>query len=169
MKNDFRLKFLAICNRIKLGENPMDGVKLFTVGYEGKNIDEFINILRKHSIETLIDVREIPISRKKGFSKNILNRELAAKNIEYVHFKTLGSPRLLRKKVYKDGDYEYFFKKYQKYLDTCSKELKTLCEITKEKLSCLLCFERNPSYCHRNAVAQRVSSMNGVFFKVQHI
>ena len=143
--------------------------RVYTTGYQGKNIDEFLNHLVSNDVEQIVDVREIPLSRKKGFSKNMLRQRLADNNIDYVHFRTLGSPSNLRKKVYSDGDFDYFFKHYEKYLDNCSKELKDLYEAAREKLSCLLCFEENPINCHRSSVANRVSKINGSTLTIKHI
>ncbi len=48
-----------------------------TIGYEGSTIEDFVAALRHASINVLIDVRELPLSRKKGFSKNQLAGVLA--------------------------------------------------------------------------------------------
>ena len=40
---------------------------LSTIGYEGKDIQTFIALVKRESITALIDVREKPISRKKVF------------------------------------------------------------------------------------------------------
>ena len=59
------------------GAKMADGVKteelIFTIGYEKSTIDEFVDRLADAEIEVLVDVRELPLSRKKGFSKNGLN------------------------------------------------------------------------------------------------
>lgn len=142
---------------------------VFTSGYEGKNIDEFLSNLMDNNIQTLVDVREIPLSRKKGFSKYALQKRLGEQNIKYVHIRALGSPSSLRKKLYGDKDYEYFFDKYEKHLKECKKELKELYSLINEKISCLLCFEKNPSSCHRSIVADKVSRLNGTTLSVRHI
>ncbi len=74
----------------------MSDYKLFTIGYEGRDIDEFVSLLKDNGITRLIDVREIPFSRKKGFSKSRLNERLQNENIDYVHIKALGSPSEIR-------------------------------------------------------------------------
>jgi len=142
---------------------------VYTTGYEGRDIDEFLEYLENHNIQRVVDVREIPLSRKKGFSKTALNQRLSERDIDYVHLKALGSPSQLRKKLYQDKDFEYFFEKYEKHLDTCLDELEKLYEIINEKLSCLLCFERDYTNCHRSAVARRVSHINGTPLEVKHI
>jgi uncharacterized protein (DUF488 family) len=46
--------------------------QVFTIGYEGRDIDEFVICLKDFNITRLIDVRELPLSRKRGFSKSTL-------------------------------------------------------------------------------------------------
>jgi len=45
-------------------------MNLFTIGYEGLNTDDFMALLFEHGIETVVDVRALPLSRKPGFSKS---------------------------------------------------------------------------------------------------
>lgn len=142
---------------------------VFTTGYEGREISDFLTHLADNDIQLIVDVREIPISRKKGFSKNVLQQRLAERNIDYLHIKSLGSPSSLRKKLYEDGDFEYFSNAYVKYLHNCENELEKLYEIVQERISCLLCFEKNPSECHRSLVADKVSKLNGTPLEVKHI
>ena len=77
--------------------------ELYTIGYEGINIDDFIKQLKTSGVSKLIDVRDIPFSRKKGFSKEVLKETLEDNNIKYFHFKPLGSPASLRSKLKEDG------------------------------------------------------------------
>jgi len=142
---------------------------VFTAGYEGKDIDSFLDSLSSHNIQVVVDVREIPLSRKKGFSKSILQQRLAEYDIDYIHIKALGSPSHLRKKVYQDKDFDYFFTNYEKYLESCQEELEELYEVINERVSCLLCFENDPYYCHRSAVADRVTRINGAPLQIKHI
>jgi uncharacterized protein (DUF488 family) len=142
---------------------------VFTTGYEGKEINEFLNYLNEYSIQRVVDVREIPLSRKRGFSKTALRQRLAEYDIDYIHIKAFGSPTHLRKKVYRDKDFDYFFEKYAEHLQSCHKELEDLYESINEKLSCLLCFEKEPTNCHRSAVADGVSRINGTFLEIKHI
>src|SRR5208283_920819 len=90
---------------------------LYTIGYEGRDIDGFISRLKEFGITRLIDVREIPLSRKRGFSKSALKQKLDDENIEYVHYKALGSPSDIRHKLKVDWDYNYFFEAFTNYLD----------------------------------------------------
>ena len=49
----------------------MKPYELFTIGYKGRNIEGFISHLKDFNITRLIDVRKIPLSRKKGMSQRI--------------------------------------------------------------------------------------------------
>ena len=71
----------------------MPRTPLHTIGYEGSSIDEFLATLGAVGIDLLIDVRDVPISRKKGFSKSALASHLAHHRIEYLHLKGLGDPK----------------------------------------------------------------------------
>lgn len=142
---------------------------VYTTGYEGRDIEEFLEYLDAFNIQMVVDIREIPLSRKKGFSKSTLKERLAEHNIDYIHIRSLGSPSYLRKKVYQDKDFESFFEEYEKHLETCHNSLEELYKVVSEKLSCLLCFEREYTNCHRSVVADKVSRINGTALEVKHI
>ena len=59
---------------------------LFLTGYENETIEEFLKKLQSEGITTVIDVREIPLSRKYGFSKKQLIEQLDTLGIKYFHF-----------------------------------------------------------------------------------
>ena len=131
---------------------------LLTIGYEGLDLPDFMKYLTWHKVEVLVDVREIPVSRKKGFSKSALAEAIAKKGIGYQHIKALGSPRPIRKQLKADWDYETFFSAYEDYLDGQSEALDTLSEIIEEnRRVCLLCFEKAHEQCHRSRVADRMA------------
>jgi uncharacterized protein (DUF488 family) len=67
-------------------------LRIFTIGYEGAAMDEFLAALKNAGVERLIDVRALPLSRRPGFSKSPLRSTLEEAGIEYVHLKALGTP-----------------------------------------------------------------------------
>jgi len=147
----------------------MQTYEVFTIGYEGRDVEEFILQLKRFNITRLIDVREIPLSRKKGFSKSALKERLASENIEYLHFKSLGSPSNIRNKLKADGDYDYFFKEFSKYL---SKNMETIIEVhnyISGSTNCLMCYERLPNKCHRSIVVNKIKEYDGNGLKIKHI
>ena len=67
-------------------------MRIFTIGYEGATVGEFVDALQKAGVERVIDIRALPLSRRPGFSKTPLRGALAEAGIEYVHLKALGTP-----------------------------------------------------------------------------
>ncbi|MDA8078742.1 MAG: DUF488 domain-containing protein [Nitrospiraceae bacterium] len=148
----------------------MEPVSVFTIGYEKSTIDEFISRLRRHNITVLVDVREIPASRKPGFSKSRLAETLENHNITYIHVKELGSPKSLRTKLHQNNDYESFFDEYSAYIDSQLEIVKELYEeIVSQETSCLMCMERFPEYCHRRVVADKIKEIDGNGLRIMHI
>lgn len=68
-------------------------MRIFTIGYEATTMAEFIAALRKAGVERVIDVRALPLSRRPGFSKNVLAASLKDAGIDYVLLKNLGTPK----------------------------------------------------------------------------
>lgn len=64
---------------------------VYTIGYEGTDIERFVQTLKAVGIEVLADVRAVALSRKKGFSKTALRNNLAEAGIEYIHLNALGT------------------------------------------------------------------------------
>src|SRR5215213_4745951 len=70
----------------------MPRTALFTIGYEGRALDELIAILASNKIDRVIDVRDLPLSRRRGFSKTPLCTALGGAGIEYLHMREAGNP-----------------------------------------------------------------------------
>ena len=147
----------------------MKTYELLTVGYEGREIDEFIDRLKQFNISRLIDVRELPLSRKKGFSKSILKERLQDENIQYIHVKSLGSPSLIRKKLKSDWDYEYFFKEYSEHLQVNMNAIEELYQYVTDGVTCIMCFERFPQKCHRSIIVDKIQGYDGKRLNIKHI
>ena len=132
-------------------------ISLFTIGYEGAVIKDFIETLRAFDIKVLVDIREVPVSRKRGFSKNALAQALEQVKIRYVHLRDLGDPKPGREAA-RRGDMSAFEQIFREHIRT-DKALKALEQargIAYEGRACLLCFERDHSSCHRNIVAEEM-------------
>ena len=135
--------------------------ELFTIGYEGMSLDGFVAQLKNFAIDCLIDVREIPLSRKRGFSKSELAQRLNRENIHYVHYKELGSPKPLREKLTVNQDYPTFFKKMDKYLANKKEAIENAYSYVADNTCCLMCFERLVENCHRKIVAAKIKEWGG--------
>lgn len=119
---------------------------LFTIGYEGREPDELVAILEAARIELLVDVRELPLSRKRGFSKTPLSSAMKAAGIDYVHLRAAGNP--FRKAA--DG-----LARYRATLDRSVVD--QVAGVARERRAALLCFCREASTCHRGVLASRVA------------
>jgi uncharacterized protein (DUF488 family) len=134
---------------------------LCTIGYEGATLPDFIATLKLLEVDVLLDVRELPASRRKGFSKNALKDALAGAGISYRHEKLLGSPRAIRHELRETRDYQRFFKEFDKHLAKQTSLLKVLAEELSGHIA-LLCFERNHLECHRTPVAEKLAEISGI-------
>lgn len=146
-----------------------DVIELMTIGYESLSPDEFFHILRRCKVSVLVDVRELPISRRVGFAKSALAAGLEAHGITYVHMPALGCPRNIRHKYRADGDWARYTRSFKSYLETQLPALGQLSELMREERCCLLCFEEDYNFCHRNLVADRVVPLAEAPVRVYHL
>src|SRR5687767_2893711 len=98
-------------------------LELMTIGYEGLSLREFFDLLSRCKVERLIDVRAVPLSRKKGFSKTPLSEQLARRGIEYTHYPDLGCPKDIRESYKADDDWAKYTEKFRAYLPNQSEAL----------------------------------------------
>ena len=139
-----------------------------TIGYEGANLPDFIETLKTSGVKLLIDIRELPLSRKKGFSKNALREAVESAGIGYRHYRQLGDPKPGRDAA-KSGDIETFrhiFGEHMQQPETRD-TIESLVPVVSEGGVCLLCFERCHRECHRAIVASELSKMAEV--RLDHI
>jgi uncharacterized protein (DUF488 family) len=128
-----------------------------TIGYEGIDFDTFVAELKANRVTTLIDVRELPLSRKKGFSKSALAAAVKRHGITYLHLPALGCPRDIRKDYYADKNWGRYQKRYNAYLETQCDALNELMSIGKRGASCLVCFEADYRFCHRSLITDSLA------------
>lgn len=135
--------------------------KLYLTGYEKETIEEFLDKLEIAGITTVIDVREIPLSRKNGFSKANLQKLLTERGIIYYHFPELGSPSKIRGELKESGNYLKFFRAYRKHARNKLQSVRDVLNIIEtKKHSVLLCFERDCELCHRTILASELLKLN---------
>jgi len=133
-------------------------LKLYTIGYEGAEINAVIEVLTNAGVSVVADIRARPQSRKPGFSKSALQEALAENDIAYQHFVHLGDPKDGRMAA-RAGDYALFQKIYRRQMVTPEAvlQLDLLSKLAQTKTTCLLCFEKEPVECHRTIVADYLS------------
>lgn len=136
-------------------------MRIFTIGYEGATMSEFIAALQIAGVERVIDVRALPLSRRPGFSKSPLRAALEQAGIDYVHLKGLGTPADGRAAA-RAGRHSELERIYAGQLELPEAIMQSaqMLELAREKAAALLCMEREPAHCHRtlllNAVAPDV-------------
>jgi uncharacterized protein (DUF488 family) len=131
---------------------------VYTIGYEGTDIDRFVQTLKAVGVQSIADVRAVPLSRKKGFSKNVLRDRLAHEGISYLPMQDLGDPKAGREAA-KAGNYELFREIYNAYIEqeNIVPVVAELADKAEDSITCLLCFERDPKTCHRLIVGEKMA------------
>jgi uncharacterized protein (DUF488 family) len=152
----------------KINENKK---YLFTVGYEGKSLERFLNLLMQNKIDILVDVRNNPISRKFGFSKEKLKTFCEKLSIEYIHLPQLGIPLEYREhRSYNDllKLFDFYYKNILlKNIDAIYNILFFL--KNENKKLAIMCFERDVNFCHRKFVANEIKKISNNSIKIIHL
>ncbi|HVH81198.1 MAG TPA: DUF488 domain-containing protein [Stellaceae bacterium] len=146
----------------------MSNKALFTIGYEKATQPAIIAALKAAGVETLIDVRDRPQSRRPGFSKKQLAAGLEEAGIRYVGLKALGTPPEGREANHK-RQWDRFWQIVDEKLATAEAEhaLEEAGAIAGQNPSCLLCYEADWRICHRLRVAELLADRHG--FTIQHL
>ena len=133
-------------------------MRIFTIGYEGATMPEFMAALQKAGVKRVIDVRALPLSRRPGFSKTPLLNALAEAGIEYVHLKALGTPAEGRAaaRAGRQADLERIYAGQLELPEAMAQGAQML-ELAADRPSALLCMERDPAACHRSLLLNAVA------------
>jgi uncharacterized protein (DUF488 family) len=144
--------------------NPPAMKRITTIGYEGLTLAEFTRLLKEADVRLLLDVRELPLSRRAGFSKRSLAAAMERAGIKYQHDRRLGAPKPIRTALRETGDWKTYFAHFEAYLDTQREVIKEHAE-TRNACIALLCYERDPKQCHRSVVARHLQEVCGATIK----
>ncbi|HKP27972.1 MAG TPA: DUF488 domain-containing protein [Gemmatimonadales bacterium] len=131
-------------------------LKLWTVGHSTRTIEEFIDLLRHHRIETLVDVRRFPGSRRfPHFGSSALHDALRAAGIHYHHLVELGGRRPARPDSRNVAWHNASFRGYADYMETqpFRDGIARLVEIARAGQTALMCSEALWWRCHRSMIA----------------
>lgn len=129
---------------------------VYTMGYEGATVEDFIASLKLVGIDTIIDVREYPVSRKKGFSKTAFSTLLKEAGIKYTHLVDLGCPKPIRDQYRIDNNWQNYTTAFVEYLNTQLDYIDELGNLASHSAYCLVCFERDQNLCHRSLIANAI-------------
>jgi len=141
---------------------------LYTIGYEGKKFERYLNELIQEDVKVLVDVRKNAHSMKYGFSKKTLQKAVENLGIKYIHIPNLGIESENRQTLETKADYDALFAKYAKTFKTKVEDMAYLNELIKsEQRVAITCFENDVSYCHRGVIAKKMKS--GFKVEVKHL
>jgi uncharacterized protein (DUF488 family) len=133
---------------------------LFTIGYERRTQAVLVGELAAAGVALLADVRELPLSRRAGFSKTALAAAVEEAGIEYRHLRPLGNPKPARD-AWKRGDAAAGIAGYRAHLREVPGDVSALAERVAEGGVCLLCVEHDPAGCHRTLLAEALRGALG--------
>lgn len=157
--------------RVEASRPHTDKTVLFTIGYEGISLEEYLVRLLKNDVKILVDVRNNPLSMKYGFSKSQLKKYCESLGIRYVHIPEVGIRSEQRQELNTQADYDKLFAIYRKQnLTKTTKAQTDILNLLKEnKRIALTCFEANICQCHRKHLAEAIENLPGFGYKVAHI
>ena len=144
---------------------------LFTIGYEGISLEEYLNKLLINNVKVLCDVRKNALSMKYGFSKNQLKNACEGIGIDYVHLPELGIITKHRQNLVSQKDYNDLFEDYRNtILKRNDENLNKIIELIKTNCGvALTCFENNINQCHRKQISDKLFSFPESEFETRHI
>lgn len=144
---------------------------LFTIGYEGRSLEEYLNRLLVFGVRTLCDVRKNAYSQKYGFSKAQLQLACEGVGIKYIHIPELGIESSQRQELFSQKDYDLLFAKYREtVLANSEEQLERIVNlIDNDQRVALTCFEKDVNQCHRTQIARKLMSRPGITFDFKEI
>ncbi len=140
---------------------------IWTIGYEKTGVPDLVATLRAAKIKRVLDVRELPNSRRAGFSKNMLAASLDNAGIRYQHMKALGTPKAGRDAA-KRGDTKTMHKIFEAKMHSPESQmaLAEAAETAGKERTALLCLEHDWKVCHRAIVAKHLEDLG---FSAKHL
>ncbi len=143
-------------------------VALFTLGYEGLRLEDWLARLRAHAVAAVCDVRRNPVSRKPGFSRRKLEAALRRAGIEYIPFPELGIAAAERAAADTREKRQALFRRYRRGLPRRAGGLERLAQAAAEhRRVALACFEARPEDCHRRCLSEALADAHG--WTVRHL
>ncbi|MDZ7846342.1 MAG: DUF488 family protein [Owenweeksia sp.] len=142
-------------------EKPVsEEVGIYTIGYEGVSLEEYLNKLIHHDIKVLCDVRRNAMSMKYGFSKSQLQNACEGLGIQYIHIPEVGIASDKRKKLECQEDYDHLFVNYieSTLKSTADQQMRIIDLVKKYQRVALTCFEKDICQCHRKPLAESIAN-----------
>jgi uncharacterized protein (DUF488 family) len=130
---------------------------LYTIGHSTRTLEEFAEVLQAHSIQTLVDIRSFPMSRRlPHFNRESLEKSLPDAGVQYVWMKELGGRR---KKIREDSPHIAIrsdsFRNYADYTltENFQRAIAELLKLAGQSRTAYMCAEKLYFNCHRMMVS----------------
>ena len=164
MKRDVSLKLRAESS--KVNRQQVQGQTIYTIGHSNQEVKTFIGLLKKYSIEVVVDVRSNPYSKYASqFNKKEIQRDIQTNDMNYLFLgKEIGGKP--SDPQFYDSDGYVLYSKIAGSADFLEGIERLLNGIKQYKIA-LMCSEENPETCHRRLLIGKVLSDHGV--EVLHI
>ena len=140
----------------KRSPNAETSFTVLTIGHSTRMLQEFISLLKTHSVTRVVDVRTVPRSRHNPqFNRDSLPEELKKVDLGYVHLPGLGGLRHAKGDSLNLGWRNASFRGYADYMQTPEFEgsLDELIQLAKQDRIAIMCAEAVPWRCHRSLIA----------------
>ncbi len=152
-------------------EGRSGSITLFTIGYQGRSIEDYLDMLSRAHATLLCDVRRNAISRKRGFSKSALAIACEQLGIRYEHLPDLGIGAERRRLAQTARGRQLLLAEYRR--DDLAQRPASVEKIVRWATSgervAVTCFERDPRSCHRSLVAAEVERLGGANITTEHL
>lgn len=130
------------------------------IGYEGRTVEELVDVLRGAEVEVVVDVRLNPVSRKPGLSKRRLAARLQEDGIEYRHEPDLGNPKDNRDGFHSARPEAARQRFRERLRSTGAEAVGRVVLLAADRRVALLCFEHDRHRCHRDLVLARATELD---------
>ena len=138
-------------------------IAIYTMGYEDRSVDGFLDKLLRAGVRRIIDVRANPISRKYGFARSSLSSLAGKLGLAYCHYPELGISSAKRRNVQTAAEFRELFGYYERQiLPAKADEVTKVAELIQCAPSVLVCMEKDAVDCHRSRLATRLASISGL-------
>ena len=173
INSEIRHEILNVSEQKKVNASrPRPGKgRLFTIGYEGKSLEGYLNELIAQAITAVCDIRKNAVSKKYGFSKSQFKGAIEAMGMTYIHMPELGIDSKRRQNLRSHREYRSLFEEYDK--NTLNRSQKSVSKIIDMIQTCgrlaLTCFEADHNWCHRGRFVEALERRREFHHRAVHL
>ena len=139
---------------------------LFTVGHSNHRLEVFVELLKRHGIQVLVDTRSYPYSRHvPHFNREELSRRLKEEGINYLYLGRELGGRPDEEEFYDEEGHVLYYRLAESPIFLVG--IERLEKGIRKYRVAIMCSEENPSICHRHLLVGRVMAQRGT--KIHHI